>query len=374
MWGWLASPQKKLLGQSDLARTSTMPLSAKLERKLQAVHDSSDDEEYYEVSDRSSESFLETGEGGEVMTSDDEEGAGSGHGESEGLDASEEAEEDDDQAKAQISKISFGALAKAQYALSKEQSTDRKRKRGDHNSKSQEDKLEALRARLRQIKAEKQANAPPAKKQKTSTKTKASRKEHDDTDHDGEGADSASDSDAQPKARSSKHAPAVQSSKRMVSRKRKVVDVKKPVFRDPRFDPVAGPPPDEHTFDKRYSFLNDYRSSEIADLRSTIKKTKNEAEKERLKKKLLSMESQQKARENKEKQQHVIREHKQKEKELVKDGKKPFFLKKSEQKKIVLIDRFQNMKSKQREHVIERRRKKVTAKERRNMPDDRRTA
>jgi len=41
---------------------------------------------------------------------------------------------------------------------------------------------------------------------------------------------------------------------------------------------------------------------------------------------------------------------------------------------MVLIDRFQNMKSKQREHVIERRRKKLTAKERRNMPDDRRTA
>lgn len=160
----------------------------------------------------------------------------------------------------------------------------------------------------------------------------------------------------------------------MVSRKRQVVDVKKPVFRDPRFDPVAGPPPDEHTFGKRYSFLNDYRASEIAELKSTIKKTKNENERERLKKQLVSMESQQKARENKEKQQNVIREHKQKEKELVKDGKKPFFLKKSEQKKMVLIDRFQNMKSKQREHVIERRRKKVTAKERRNMPDDRRTA
>ncbi|CBX93624.1 hypothetical protein LEMA_P032980.1 [Plenodomus lingam JN3] len=348
-----------------------MPLSTQLDRKLQAAIDSSDDEEYYEVSDRSSESFLETGEGGEVMSSDTGEGASSEMGEQ--PDASDD--DDDDQAKAQISKISFGALAKAQDALSKEQSTDRKRKRGDESSKSQEDKLEALRARLRQIKAEKLATAPPAKKSKTSaTESKASRKEGDDHHQDHESASSGSDSEAQPKARSSKHAPAVQSSKRMVSRKRQVVDVKKPVFRDPRFDPVAGPPPDEHTFGKRYSFLNDYRASEIAELKSTIKKTKNENERERLKKQLVSMESQQKARENKEKQQNVIREHKQKEKELVKDGKKPFFLKKSEQKKMVLIDRFQNMKSKQREHVIERRRKKVTAKERRNMPDDRRTA
>lgn len=114
----------------------------------------------------------------------------------------------------------------------------------------------------------------------------------------------------------------------MVSRKRKVIDVKKPVFRDPRFDNVSGPRPDEHTVDKRYSFLNDYRVSEIAELRTTIKKSKNENEKERLKKKLLSMESQQKARENKEKQQAVISEHKKKEKDMVKDGKQPFYLKK----------------------------------------------
>ena len=82
------------------------------------------------------------------------------------------------------------------------------------------------------------------------------------------------------------------------------------------------------------------------------------------------MESQQKARENKEKLQEVAREHKKKEKELVKEGKQPFFLKKSEQKKIALVNRFENMKSKQRDKVIERRRKKVTAKERRNMPDE----
>jgi len=45
----------------------------------------------------------------------------------------------------------------------------------------------------------------------------------------------------------------------------------------------------------------------------------------------------------------------------------------AEQKKLALIDRFQNMKSKQLDKVIERRRKKVTSKERRNMPE-RRTA
>ncbi|KAF7448313.1 DUF947 domain containing protein [Pyrenophora tritici-repentis] len=278
-----------------------MVLANKLDRNLRAAEESSDGEDYYEVTDRSSSaSVIEADEGGNVISSDD--------------DMSDASDHDDDKIKAQMSKVSFGALAKAQDALSSKQSDD--------NVEEKED----------------------------------------------------SDSDAAPHARSSKHAPAVQSSKRMVSRKRNVVEVKKPVFRDPRFDNVSGPRPEDYVVEKRYSFLKDYRASEIAELRNTIKKTKNEGEKEQLKKKLLSMESQQKARENKERLQDVTREHKKKEKELVKEGKKPFFLKKSEQKKIALVDRFQNMKAKQRDKVIERRRKKVTAKERKNMPDERRTA
>lgn len=226
-----------------------------------------------------------------------------------------------------MSKISFGALAKAQDALSRQESGDRKRKRGDDTTKSQEDKLEALRARLRQIKAEKMASgAPPSKKAGITKKRKV--EQDAGSDDENETDSDEAESDAAPKARSSKHAPMVQSSKRMVSRKRKVVDVKKPVFRDPRFDNMGGAALDDNTLNHRYAFLNDYRASEIAELKSSIRKSKNEGEKEKLKKKLLSMESQQKTREAKEKQQEVIREHKNKEKELIKQGKQPFYLKK----------------------------------------------
>jgi ribosomal RNA-processing protein 36 len=236
-----------------------------------------------------------------------------------------------------MSKVSFGALAKAQEALSKGQSADRKRKRGDDTSKSQEDKLEALRERLRQIKAEKMANGPtPSKKTKSAKKNKVIQDDESESEEDVE--EDEDESDAAPKARSSKHAPMVQSSKRMVSRKRKVVDVKKPVFRDPRFDNMGGAAPDDNTLGNRYAFLNDYRASEIAELRSTIKKTKNEGEKEKLKKTLLSMESQQKAREAKDKQQEIVRDHKKKEKELVKEGKQPFFLKKCTYSRCYVVD------------------------------------
>ena len=317
-----------------------MVLANKLDRNLRAAEDSSDGEDYYEVTDRSSSaSVIDGDEGGNVISSDEDEEAGSEdmvsikynnqcvhHADMDKSDAADD-NDDDDQVKAQMNKVSFGALAKAQDALSKQQPADRKRKRGEDTS--QDDKLEALRERLRQIKAEKLASgAQPSKKAKTSSKSKTKETQKESEGKQGASDDEDSDSDAAPHARSSKHAPAVQSSKRMVSRKRNVVEVKKPVFRDPRFSNVSGPMPDEHVVSKRYSFLNDYRASEISELRSTIKKTKNETEKERLKKKLLSMESQQKARENKAALENVTREHKKKEKELVKEGKKPFFLKK----------------------------------------------
>ena len=200
----------------------------------------------------------------------------------------------------------------------------------------QEDKLQALRERLKELKAKKSKSASatkPSRKTKTSaTGHKASgndTEEGQDEDHD-LSSDSDSNSEQPAHARSSKHAPATQSSKRAVTRKRTVVEVKKPVARDPRYDPLTGPRPDEAVLKKRYSFLNDYKSSEMTELRGIIKKTKNEAEKEALKRKLLSMESQQKAQAGKEKQQEIVREHRKKERELVKQGKTPFFLKKCE--------------------------------------------
>lgn len=334
-----------------------MPLSSKLDRKMRPLDESTDDEEYYEVTDRStSPSVIETGADGAELLSDE----------------GDEDSDHDEHVKEQMSKVSFGALAKAQETLANQQSGDRKRKRGEETNKSQDDKLSALRQRLQEIKAARLAQqGPPKKESKKKSKPSKSQPTPVQDADDAEGNES-SDSDAAPHARSSKHAPAVQSSKRAVARKRQAVDVKKPTFRDPRFDSITGPKPDENAIKKRYAFLDDYKKSEMAELRDAIKKTKSEADKEKLKKKLTSMESQQKTQERKDQQQNVQREHKKKERELIKQGKQPFFLKKSEQKQLALVERFQNMKSKDRDRAIERRRKKATAKERKNMPDERR--
>ncbi|KAK1464649.1 hypothetical protein CCUS01_07896 [Colletotrichum cuscutae] len=166
--------------------------------------------------------------------------------------------------------------------------------------------------------------------------------------------------------RSSKHAPMEQSSKKPVSRRREIIAVPKMEVRDPRFDPMSGPV-DESKVRRAYAFLDDYRKDEMKQLRAEIKKTKDADKKEEMKRMLLSMESKMKARERKQRADDVIQEHKRKEKELVKEGKQPFYLKKSEQKKRFLMDQFAGMKKKQVDRTIERKRKKVVGRERKEL-------
>ncbi|MCJ1288242.1 rRNA biogenesis protein rrp36 [Xylographa opegraphella] len=172
-------------------------------------------------------------------------------------------------------------------------------------------------------------------------------------------------------SRTSKHAPTELSSKKAVSRKRSIVAAPTIAHRDPRFEALSGIL-DTTKMEKNYSFLNDYRASEISALKASIRSTKDEIAKDALKRQLLSMESREKARAVKEVQQEVLREHRRMEKEAVEKGKKPFYLKKGEQKKRALVKKFEGMGEKKLERVIEKRRKKKAGKERKNMPDGRR--
>jgi ribosomal RNA-processing protein 36 len=58
-----------------------MPLSKKLDRTLRPVEDESDNESYYEVTDRSSPSIIDTGDGVDVASSSADDDAGSDDGE-----------------------------------------------------------------------------------------------------------------------------------------------------------------------------------------------------------------------------------------------------------------------------------------------------
>jgi ribosomal RNA-processing protein 36 len=171
--------------------------------------------------------------------------------------------------------------------------------------------------------------------------------------------------------RSSKHAPTEISSKKAVSRKREVVSVHKREYRDPRFEPTTGIV-DQSKVRKAYSFLDDYREDEMKELKNAVKTAKDEDSKEKLKKALMSMESRKKAQIRKDKEKEILDKHRKEEKEAVKQGKKPFYLKKAEQKKRVLLNQYGELKGKQLDRVIERRRKKVEGKEKKKIPFTRR--
>ena len=104
-----------------------------------------------------------------------------------------------------------------------------------------------------------------------------------------------------------------------------------------------------------------------------LRETKDDGVRENIERDLLRMESQQKAKVAEEQEQAILREHRKKERGAVEKGKKPYFLKKGEVKKEVLLRRFKSLGEQKIERVIERRRKKQAAKERRGMPDYRRS-
>lgn len=173
---------------------------------------------------------------------------------------------------------------------------------------------------------------------------------------------------ARPKPkRSSKHAPQEISSKKPVSRLRDFAladERRKP--RDPRFDPAVSRV-DDSKLRQAYAFLDEYRDGEMASLGARIKASKNPLEKEKLKRELMSMESKKAARQRKDQEADLLREHRSKEKELVAQGKKPYYLKKADQKKILLTNRYSAMSKGQVDRAIARKRKKVAGKEKKEL-------
>ncbi|KAI9199608.1 uncharacterized protein BJ171DRAFT_427564, partial [Polychytrium aggregatum] len=163
------------------------------------------------------------------------------------------------------------------------------------------------------------------------------------------------------------------SSKKPVSRARTVVELPKRQIRDPRFESLSGRF-NEDLFKRSYGFLSDYRADEMKQLREQIAKTKNIQERERMDRTLQKMISKQKSKERDDDRKKLKSEWKKSELDMVKRGKKPFFLKKADAKKLELVSKFKNMSPKEVDKVLEKRRKRNAAKEHRFMPYERRSA
>lgn len=253
-----------------------------------------------------------------------------------------------------INNISFGALAKAQSSLPNKQKQKHTTQQ-DESTEDQPSPLDDIRARIHEAREQKRQ----AQAQAQAQTTKPSKTSED-------------------KKRTSKHAPMVQSSKHAVTRRRTVIEPPAaPRMRDPRFDPtVVGKHGrmDPAASDSAYAFLNEYRATELRDLKEQLKTTKNAEQKEELKRAVRSATDRMRETENRKREQSILADHKKSEKELIREGKKsnPYYMKKSDLKKEVLLRKYNEMNSKDRAKALERRRKKMTSKERLQMPAERR--
>lgn len=168
--------------------------------------------------------------------------------------------------------------------------------------------------------------------------------------------------------RLNKNRPMEVSAKRRAPFLRQVIPVKKAVSRDPRFDDLSGEYKPE-IFEKTYKFINDIKQREKEVVQKRLKKTNTVNKKEKLQFLLKRMENQDRARKSREEQREKELEFKRKQREMAGQGLKPYFLKKSDKKKLELAEKYNELKkSGKLENFLSKKRKRNAGKDRKKLP------
>lgn len=180
--------------------------------------------------------------------------------------------------------------------------------------------------------------------------------------------------------RANKHAPMEMSSKRPVSRKRMVVEVTPIKYRDPRFGDAAGEFSADH-FRKDYTFLADVRSQELETLKQNLSRAKKllasspahlreerGREVEKLERAVRRTESTIERSKREAFERDVLLKAKREERERRLQGKKAWYMKKADQKKMTLEAKFESMSGKEAKKAMEKRQKKMAQKDKRSRP------
>ncbi|XP_040891378.1 ribosomal RNA processing protein 36 homolog [Toxotes jaculatrix] len=171
------------------------------------------------------------------------------------------------------------------------------------------------------------------------------------------------------KRRLNKNRPTEISAKKPAPFLRQVVPIRKPTLRDPRFDDLSGEYEPE-IFQKTYRFINDIKQREREVVQKQLKRTKKSHQrKEKLQFLLKRMENQERARKSQEQQRERELQFKRQQREQANQGTRPFFLKKSEKKKLQLAEKYQELKkSGKLENFLSKKRKRNAVKDRRKLP------
>ncbi|KAK7260293.1 hypothetical protein RIF29_26225 [Crotalaria pallida] len=169
--------------------------------------------------------------------------------------------------------------------------------------------------------------------------------------------------------RANKNRPMEASSKKPVPAFREVVQAPKKVVRDPRFESLCGTL-DTDGFRKRYNFLfeSDLPAEKEA-LKKELKRYKDPEHIHEIEERISWIDKQLKPGSAKHIDAKILANHKKKEREAAKQGKRPFYIKKSEIRKQRLIEKYNDLKSSGKlESFVEKRRRRNAAKDHKYMP------
>ncbi|XP_063933437.1 ribosomal RNA processing protein 36 homolog [Zophobas morio] len=169
-----------------------------------------------------------------------------------------------------------------------------------------------------------------------------------------------------------KNKPIEISSKKKVSKQRLLLPYNKSKPRDPRFDENCGHH-NQDLWEKAYSFLDEYKAKEEEALKKELLKTRNLHRRNELQKILSKKQQEARNKQEKLRKQTFRRNYRKTEAERVRKGKKPFYLKNSEEKKLLLLQKYNELKEKGKlEEYLSKRRQKHASKDRKFVPSERR--
>ncbi|CAD5117097.1 unnamed protein product [Dimorphilus gyrociliatus] len=137
--------------------------------------------------------------------------------------------------------------------------------------------------------------------------------------------------------------------------------------RDPRFDDLSGKF-SEHHFQNSYGFISEIEKREKEKIAKTIKKEKNSDKRLKLLKLKDRYEQKEKVKIMNDNKKEQLKKIKKKELEQVAEGKKPYFLKKSDRKLLELAEKYKDLqKDNKLESYMMKKRKKNSQKERKKV-------
>nr|KIR49201.1 rRNA biogenesis protein RRP36 [Cryptococcus bacillisporus CA1280] len=269
-----------------------------------------------------------------------------------------------------LNSLPLSTLAKAQQSLSRKSSST------SSHGQSKEEKLALMKSKLAQMQRNKGKTVavPDADSHGFKSRTQESDEESDS------GPETTSST-----KRGSKHAPALLSTKKQVSRKRQVIEVSKPERRDPRFSSVSAGHANADLHSKSYSFLPDLLRQELSGLKEAVaaakkaekncpwaEKPMRTAERERLEVQMGQVRTKLVRTEKEAMEREVLAKAKREEREKRSQGKGAWFMKKGEKKDLLLKARFETLEKQGGKtavkKLVEKKRKKLASKEKKSRP------